>query len=152
MSAMNANKRTAICGIGNELRGDDAVGPLVIEGLRAKNLPETVLLIDCGSTPENFAGKVLQFGPDRIIIIEAVEMGRVPGSIAEIPTEKIKAQLATTHKMPITLFIDHLQRSLPGAEIIFIGVQQSRTGFGEKMSTECRGALERAVNKILGFI
>jgi len=141
-------KRIVVCGIGNRLRGDDAVGPMVIDELQKKNPPETTMLLDCGLTPEGFAGKVISFEPDMIIIIDAVEMNRLPGEVADIPAEKIKAQLATTHKMPITLFIDYLQRSLPKAEIAFIGIQQSTTTFGEGMSNACKKAVLVTTGKV----
>ena len=141
-------KRIVVCGIGNRLRGDDAIGPLVIDELKKKSLPETIMLIDCGLTPEGFASRVISFEPDIIIMIDAVEMNRLAGEVADIPTEKIKAQLATTHKMPITLFIDYLQRSLPKVEIVFIGIQQLSTTFGEEMSKECKNAVLVTTSKV----
>jgi hydrogenase 3 maturation protease len=141
----SALKRTVVCGIGNTLRGDDGAGPMVIKGLR-RRLGGTdagkrggnagVLLLDCGSAPENFSGKVLEFGPEKVIIIDAVEMGRRPGAVDEIGLERVKKAMATTHKMPVTVFIEYLQRSLPAAEIVFIGIQQKSTGFGAEMSSE----------------
>ena len=139
--------KTAICGIGNRLRGDDGAGPAVIDRLKKRSLPKSALLLDCGQAPESFAGKILSSRPDTIIIIDAVEMDRPPGSIEEIPAERIKAQLATTHKMPITLFMEYLQRSLPDTEIVFMGIQQKRTGFGDEMSKECKQAVEKAADK-----
>jgi len=141
-------KRFVICGIGNRLRGDDAVGPLVIEELAKKQFPETVLLLDCGSVPESYAKKIISFEPDMIVMVDAVQMNRIAGDVAEIPTEKIKGMLATTHKMPITLFIDYLQRSLPEAEVMFIGIQQSSTLFGSEISKECQKGILGTVKKI----
>jgi len=141
-------KRVVVCGIGNRLRGDDAVGPLVIDELKKKGQPETTLLLDCGTVPEGFAGKIIGFEPDIIIIVDAVRMNRPAGEVAEVPIEKIKHHLATTHKMPVTLFIDYLQRSLPNAELTFIGIQQAATIFGEGLSNECRKAIATAAVKM----
>jgi hydrogenase 3 maturation protease len=141
-------KRIAVCGIGNRLRGDDAVGPLMINELAKRDLPENVLLLDCGSTPEALSGKIIGLEPDLIILVDAVQMNRMPGEVEAIPIDKIKSMLATTHKMPITMFIEYLQRSLPKAEFVFIGIQHSSTVFGEELSRECRESIPKAASMI----
>lgn len=141
-------KKFVVCGVGNRLRGDDAVGPMVVDELKKRNQPETVMLLDCGSTPERYAGKIIGFGPDIIIIIDAVEMNRMAGEVHEIPTEKIRGMFATTHKMPITLFIDYLQKSLTSSEIIFIGIQQATTVFGAAISEECQKSIKVTTDKV----
>ena len=149
---MKAVKRFVVCGIGNRLRSDDAVGPMVIERLRAKRFPETVLLVDCGSTPEGFSRKITEFEPDTVIIVDAVEMDRMAGDIDEIPLEKVKQQMATTHKMPITMFIEYLERRLPNAEIVFFGVQKASTTFGEKTSPEVELAVGKAAELVANML
>jgi hydrogenase 3 maturation protease len=143
--------RIVVCGIGNRLRGDDAVGPMVIDEIGEQfidRINNDIMLVDCGSVPEGFAKNIISFRPDKIVIIDAVEMNRPPGEVADIPIEKIKQQLATTHKMPITLFIDYLQRSLPKSEIEFIGIQKANTMFGAGMSDECKAAIGKTTSKI----
>ena len=49
-----------ILGIGNPLRGDDAVGLKVIQNLSGR-IPGNVLLLECGMTPENYLGKIEEF-------------------------------------------------------------------------------------------
>ena len=149
-----SGKRIVICGIGNGLRADDAVGPLVIDKLqkRSNELPERIMLLDCGSTPERYAGKIIDFNPDTIILVDAVQMNRMAGEVVDVPVEKIKSMLTTTHKMPITLFIDYLQKSLPDMDVVFIGIQQASTIFGEELSDECRASVPISVGKIMSII
>jgi len=144
--------KTAICGIGNLLRGDDGIGPAVIELLSKRILPEDVLLLDCSTAPESFAGKIIRFAPDRVLVIDAVEMGESPGKVAEISLDRVKTMMVSTHKMPVNLFINYLERSLPGASIIFIGVQQKSAEFGQPMSGECAEAAKRLEGLILGMV
>lgn len=141
-------KRIVVCGIGNRIRGDDAVGPLTIDELNKKTWPESILLLDCGPTPEALSSKVIKFEPGLIILVDAVQMNRLPGEVETIPIGKIKSMLATTHKMPITMFIEYLQNSLPKAEIVFIGIQQSSTVFGEELSNECGAAIAESTRMI----
>ncbi|RLI96435.1 MAG: hydrogenase maturation peptidase HycI [Candidatus Aenigmatarchaeota archaeon] len=134
--------RAVVCGIGNVLRGDDAIGPMAIE--RMRGMFDGVLLVDCGPAPENFAGKIVKEKPSAVIIIDAVEMGDRPGTVKEIPVDKVKAEFATTHKMPITVFIEYLQKNTE-ADITFIGVQQKSTGFGHEMSDECASSVDDVI-------
>ena len=50
--------------------------------------------------------------------------------------------------MPITMFIEYLQRSMPRIEIIFLGIQQKQTLFGTEPGTECERAVEQAATKV----
>jgi hydrogenase 3 maturation protease len=135
--------KVAVCGIGNPLRADDGAGPAVIEKLQSCLKSEDVLLLDCGSTPENQLKTIQNFRPDRIVIIDAVDIKKPAGTVETIDTKKIAGEMMSTHKLPISLFIKYLQRSLD-SEIIFIGVQPKTTLFGEQMSRECAGAVEKA--------
>src|SRR5574342_1091615 len=59
-------KRVLILGVGNRLRGDDAVGPLLVEHLQGKvDIP----LIDAGEVPENYLGPIEESGADMNIIV-----------------------------------------------------------------------------------
>ena len=49
--------KALIVGIGNRLRGDDGVGPEIINRLSSP-LPH-LLLFDVGETPENYLGKIV---------------------------------------------------------------------------------------------
>ena len=139
--------KTIICGIGSALRGDDGIGPEIIKELRKENLDGNIRLLDCGNAPEGFLGKIEKLAPGRIIIIDAVDMGKEPGSIGRITTERIRGDRLSTHKLPLTLFLEYLKNL--GAEIVFIGVQPKSAGFGEAMSPECRGALEGVRRTVL---
>ncbi len=138
--------KTVVCGVGNELRGDDSFGPLVIKELEKKALPDT-LLLNCGTAPENFLGKIEKLKPEKIIILDSVEMGKKPGSLKEIPPENIKDHLLTTHKIPLIVFIEKLKKSTD-AEIIFLGCQPKSIGFGKGISRECRKAARKAAENI----
>ena len=70
-----------VIGLGNFLKGDDAIGPVVIEKL-SKSFEETDLnLIDAGAD----AISVLDYliGKDPVVIIDCAKMGRKPGDVVE---------------------------------------------------------------------
>jgi hydrogenase 3 maturation protease len=132
--------KVAVCGVGNSIRGDDAVGPAVIEALRAEISDGNVLLLDCESTPENVLGELQDFSPAKLILVDAVDMGKEPGSIAMVDIHSIKKQTMSTHKLPLNLFIDYLQNRMK-FKLHFIGIQPKSTALNSEMSEECRKAV-----------
>ncbi len=144
--------KIAILGVGNRMRGDDGVGPAAVE-LLEKELDgnNDVLLLDCGLAPESFSGKVEKFGPEKIIIIDATDMGMEPGSVEVLDHTKIKGSLISTHKLPLLLMIEYLQKRI-GAEITFVGCQPEGHAFGSKMSEAGKKATEKAKDMVLKLL
>ncbi len=132
--------KVAVCGIGNRIRGDDGVGPEAIAALRGNVDERDVLLIDCERSPENFLGELQAFSPEKVILIDAVELGKPPGSIGLVDIHTIKKQTMSTHKLPLNLFIDYLQARMR-FKLLFIGIQPRQTGLDTEMSEECRQAI-----------
>ncbi|MFO0840744.1 MAG: hydrogenase maturation protease [Phycisphaerae bacterium] len=73
--------RVVIIGCGNPLRGDDGVGPVVIERLRARGVPPHVCLRDAGTGGVEVLDEIE--GADRAIFVDACRSGAVPGTILE---------------------------------------------------------------------
>ncbi len=132
--------KVAVCGIGNRIRGDDGIGPEVIDALKSDTKDKNVLLLDCESNPENFLGELQAFSPEKVIMIDAVEFGKPPGSIDMVDIHTIKKQAMSTYKLPLSLFIDYLQTRMK-FKLLFIGVQPKQTGLDAMMSQECRNAV-----------
>ena len=87
--------KVVILGIGNILRGDDGLGPVLIERLtlrlqKSANLKGNIELVcfDAGTTPENYAGKIIKEKPGTILIVDALHLGKNPGDY-EILKKKI---------------------------------------------------------------
>jgi len=132
--------KVAVCGIGNRIRGDDGVGPEAIAALRGNVDERDVLLVDCERSPENFLGELQAFSPEKVILIDAVDLGKPPGSIGMVDIHTIKKQTMSTHKLPLNLFIDYLQARMR-FKLLFIGIQPRQTGLDTEMSEECRQAI-----------
>ncbi len=69
-------KRTLILGIGNSMRGDDGVGPALIERLQGK---VSATLIDGGEVPENYLGPIEAAGPEAVLIVDAADLKAAAG-------------------------------------------------------------------------
>ncbi len=99
-------KRTLILGCGNVLFGDDGFGPAVVEYLQSHyRIPDDVYLMDAGTGVRKLLF-TLALSPERvrqIIIVDAVDKGRIPGEIFEISLEDVpreKTDDLSLHQVP----------------------------------------------------
>lgn len=117
--------------IGNREGGDDAIGAYIADQL--KN--EDIVVLDCGTVPENYTSVVKKHKPKNLIIIDAVKMGLNPGEMRIVPKEKIGKMHISTHGIPISVLMNYLETFVK--RIFLIGIQP------EKMSGEIsKGVLE----------
>lgn len=79
---------TLIIGCGNILRGDDAVGPVLVRHMWERGLPDGVLCADGGTGGMDVAFKMR--GMDEVILVDACTTGAAPGSVYEIPGEELE--------------------------------------------------------------
>ena len=61
--------------IGNREGGDDAIGPYIADKLKDSDIN----VIDCGTVPENYTGIVKKYNPDKLVIIDAADIGLKSG-------------------------------------------------------------------------
>lgn len=149
--------RTAVVCIGNALRGDDGIGPLVAANLK-KALSEKVigkdcdtLVLDTGTAPENFISVISRFCPGMVFIVDAVSMNEKPGTIADVPAKDAAGMLFSTHKLPVGLFMKFLS-SAHGINARFIGIQAADTSFGSKMCSECKESAKLVTGMLLALL
>jgi len=71
-----------IIGVGNPLMGDDGVGIAVVERLQQETLPAGVEVVDGGTGGLTLLD--LMAGADRVILVDAVETGRPPGTVIRL--------------------------------------------------------------------
>jgi len=128
--------------IGNRDGGDDGLGPFI-----ADNLKDEITVLDCGIIPENYTSVVKKHSPENLIIIDAVEMGLIPGEIRIVPKEKIGVMHISTHGIPIPVLINYLNKYVKN--IIFIGIQPKNMS-GKMSQQVIKGAnllIDLLVNK-----
>jgi hydrogenase maturation protease len=77
-----------VVGCGNLLRGDDAVGPILIRHLWEEGVPENVTLVDGGTAGMDIAFKMR--GARRVVIVDAAATGAAPGTIYEVPGHELE--------------------------------------------------------------
>jgi len=99
-------KQTLILGCGNRLFGDDGFGPAVIEYLLTHyGVPDDVYVMDVGTGVRKilFTLALSSEKPCRILLIDAVDKGRTPGEIFELPLDGLpieKIDDFSLHQVP----------------------------------------------------
>lgn len=139
-----------IC-IGNDMRGDDGVGPLVagqIEGLSDENSEVTV--VNTGTVPENYTGLIRKVQPSHIIFIDAVEMKMAPGDIKLVQKDEIANYSISTHAMPLSFMIKYIE-TFTDSSVLLIGIQPKNMVLYEDISDEVKIGAEE-LTKILRHV
>ena len=132
--------KATIVGIGNIMRGDDGLGPKLIEMIKAEHV--NAKLFDCGTAPENYAIPILASAADTVIFIDAADMGKAPGEIAVMGIEKISDISFSTHSPSPRLFIDLLKTGKDDLNVFFISIQPKSTTLGSHVSDEVLRSLD----------
>jgi hydrogenase 3 maturation protease len=144
--------RVGIVGIGSELRGDDGVGPYLVQRL-SSSLQErdSLLMIDAGLAPENCTGLLRRFVPDLVILIDAADLEQTPGSMEVIPWQDSIGLSASTHSLPLNLFAKYLKQEL-NCEIVLLGIQPVNIRLNETLNPILRISAENAALDIANLL
>lgn len=76
-----------VIGCGNILRGDDAVGPVLIRYLWDLGVPASVRMVDGGTAGMDVAFQMR--GAGRVVIVDASSTGETPGTIFRVPGHEL---------------------------------------------------------------
>jgi hydrogenase maturation protease len=131
--------RTVVCGIGNPCRKDDAAG---LEA--AKLLCDRFSVVLCDTVPERFVEEIRLQEPERIIILDAIDIGATAGSWKRIAVEHIDSSTLSTHSIPLSLF-HHLLADFC-RHIDIYGIQIQDTQFGTGLTEDVRAGVRSLVS------
>jgi hydrogenase 3 maturation protease len=161
--ALRKSRKVAIVGVGQELRGDDAAGVLVVrrlmESARKNPRPslsssnnseprrEEPLLFEAGPLPEAATGALRRYLPDWAVFIDSAELGEPPGTIRWVDPDQAEGFTGSTHTFPISGLGKYLTSEL-GCRVAILGIQPKNLEFDSPVSEEA----ERAMKKIVDFI
>lgn len=119
-----------VMGMGNPLRGDDAAGSLVARRIVA---PPGACVIDAQDVPENYLPQVVNQLPDTIVLIDCVDLGSAPGSVAFLDRDQIAGYWPSTHRAPLSLLMEILEHETC-ARVFAVGIQPAHTEFLKPVS------------------
>lgn len=156
------NQKTLIAGAGNPWRHDDGIGVAVIQHLQQLrqqtnsttpplvNLTN-VELVDIGT--DGFALLDLLPAYHNAIIIDAVEMRAVPGTIKVFTPKEAKIKIIhdalSTHGLGLAEMLKVAEQLNLATKIIIIGIQPQDLSFGEGLSPQLTHTVPKIINILL---
>jgi hydrogenase maturation protease len=148
---------TVILALGNPLRGDDGVGAAVLEHLSRGALPNTVALLDGGTSGLELV--LLLNAYQHVVIIDAAAMGEPPGtwrrfSLAEVRLQAQDMALrGTLHYAGLAeaLLLGEALNMLP-PQITIFGVQPAATDWEIGLSDAVQAAVPSLSTAILELL
>lgn len=138
-------KRIAVLGIGNDLRSDDGLGPLIVNSLDIHS--PNIMIENVESVPESFAHPLSEFGAERVILIDAADMRKNPGHIELVTKDRIKGINISTHSMPLSFLMMYLEQET-GGKTILIGIQPKSIQFGEGLNPEIQAVADGIIDML----
>lgn len=138
--------KVAIVAIGNILRGDDGLGPKLIEMLKERQTK--AFLFDCGTAPENYIFPILSTACGTVILIDAADLNITPGQAKVFDLNQISDVSFSTHNPSPRLFTDLLKLGKEELNIFVISVQPKTTALGEGVSEEVLAGLDGLANSL----
>jgi hydrogenase maturation protease len=140
-----------LIGVGNELRGDDAVGLAVARAL-APELEPQVRVVECEGEPISMLAA--WEGCTRAIVVDATDSDALPGVIRRIdanagPLPATLSRGSSTHLLGLAEAIElaRVLGRLPEQTIVY-GIEGATFATGEPLSEEVADAVERVVASI----
>ena len=141
-----AGHKIMILGVGKEMRGDDALGPILARRIDGR-VAATVL--DVQDVPENYAVRTSDMGADVALILDAAEMHLPTGSVRLLIAADLPPVPGVSHRPSLEMFAAFVR--LDGdVETYVLGIQpdMESVGMGDEMSEEVSRALD-AVEQVL---
>ena len=140
-----------VIGVGNRDRGDDAVGPIVCDRLRARQGSDAALrVVAC-------EGSILDLGlrwepDDQVIIVDAMQPGTAPGRVVTVDAtvEPLPTPGAvSTHEIDVSVAIE-LARAIGRmpAQLLVVGVEAAQTEWGTPPSPLVDAAIDSIVDDL----
>lgn len=136
--------KVVIAGVGNILKADDAFGPALVQGLQGRT---SAVLIDAGTAPESYTGRIAKEDPDTLLLVDAVHLGRKPGEYEVLDQDEIVKSGMTTHDISPRLLLEYLAKRTK-ARIYLLGVQPQTITLGGDMSPEVNKTLAEIIERI----
>jgi len=145
--------KTLVLGIGNTLLTDEGAGVHALEALRAAHPePDNVTYLDGGTLSFTLAGDVED--ADNLIVIDAAQLKREPGTVACMTNEAMDEFLGSckrsVHEVGLLDLLDiaRLTDSLPEQRAL-VAIQPDTIDWGEQPTRPVADAIPVAVNHVL---
>jgi hydrogenase maturation protease len=140
-----------IIGIGNTLRGDDGIGPYIINELKKEKLPEAVQLLDIGSDAFSVIDHLICEHP--VLVIDCAQMDKKPGEVVKFNVEEknlsILEKAISLHGFGFTDVYKMAKKLNDNIQCTIIGVQPKLIQFNSGLSEEVKNSIPSIIKLVM---
>ncbi|MBA3905936.1 MAG: hydrogenase maturation protease [Pseudonocardiales bacterium] len=159
---MSPPPKVLVAGIGNTFLSDDGFGVEVIAGLRDRELPEGVEVVDTGIRGMHLAYQLLD-GYDVLVLVDAVARGSVPGTLYilehDLDSPRESGAALDAHGMDPAAVLDLLDGlatamglDRPVGRVLVVGCEPDRLEEGMGLSPAVAAAVAPAVDTVIELV
>jgi hydrogenase 3 maturation protease len=132
-------------GVGSTDYGDDGFGIRLAEKLAVKlaNRPNAPVVIDAGTMPERYTGRIADEAYDSLTFLDAVDFGGEPGDVLVANSEEMASRFPqiSTHKISLGMLANWIESS-GVTKAWLIGVQPESLRMGRGISPTVQDSLD----------
>ena len=140
-----------VLGMGNTLRGDDGIGPHIIDELKKKNLPDSIELVDIGSDAFSIIDHFEKEQP--VLVIDCAQMGKEPGEIVkfEVKDENLPIldKAISIHGFGFSDVYKLATNLYKNIQCTIIGVQPKSLEFNTGLSDEVKNKIPLIIKMVM---
>ncbi|HUI01031.1 MAG TPA: hydrogenase maturation protease [Nitrososphaerales archaeon] len=138
-------------GVGNPIKRDDSVGLYIATRLRSRlgSAPTARVKIHRPVDQAELAISRLDLQSSRLLLFDAIEAGKPPGSVVFANLDDTKYGFFVTHNIPLRLLPSVREN---GKNVFVLGVQPHDVGIGEGPSEPMVQVAEKIVSVVSGCI
>jgi hydrogenase 3 maturation protease len=134
------DKKKLFVGIGNLLKKDDGVGAYISKRIRSHT---NILSLTVEVSIENYIGKIINIGPDILILIDCMDMNSDPGTFKIMTVAQIRDMTFNTHNISLNRICEFFR--MP---VYFLGIQPEKIDFGENISYLVKNVADKIIKTI----
>lgn len=146
-----SQKRIAFVGIGNTLKGDDAVGCYIIEFLKDKLKCENFFLVNAGISVENYLSKIIEFKPEVVLFIDALREKNSQVNFLILQKDNIQNYSFSTHNISLVTLIEYLQQYLDKTLFFVLAIKSDSFDINSSLSKNTKELADKIIGIFLDF-
>lgn len=146
------NKKKLVIGLGNTLLRDEGVGVKCVEYLRDKGLGDGIKLVEGATLGFDMLDEIEGF--EKVLIVDAVDMGKEPGHIASFDAERVLSLPCSgkfsLHEIGLVEIIQVAKRiGYDFSNVRIVGIQPYEVSRGDGLSDAIEEKLPALAERVL---
>jgi hydrogenase 3 maturation protease len=139
-SLLKKAKNLLFIGVGNVLKQDDGVGVVISRQIEER---PNIRSLTVEVSMENYIGKINSLAPDVIVIVDCMELARIPGTSRLVDLEEIEDLTFNTHNISLGRLRDFFEYPT-----YVLGIQPESIEFGDQLSPSVHESAKRIIQQI----